>query len=1725
MRHHSKLMLALAMSVLALGPMACTSSSWCADCEQATAILGLNYQPVNTYTVGTAIPVNPPNPSGGTPRIYTVDSGILPPGLSLDPATGRITGTPTAAGVYTLTIRGANSANSASQTIQITVVPAQPLGLGYATPQVFPAASAIAMQNPVLAQATPGLATIYAITAGSLPAGLTLNADGTISGTPTAPGVFPFTVTATNGTRTATASATYTVTPAGSLGLTYATPKVFGAGLAITAQGAALLNPTPGVPTTYAVTTGALPAGLALSATNGDITGTPTAPGVFPFTVTATNGTRTAASSPAYTVTPAAALALAYATPQTFTSGTAIGTQVATLSNPTPGVVTTYALTGGTFPPGLSLDPATGGITGTPTTPGVYTFTATATNGTRNASATATYTVVPVGALGLDYTSPQTFTAGSAIATQMPSVTNPTPGLTTTFAVTSDALPGGLTLNPDGTITGTPTTPGVYAFTVTATNGARTATSSPTYTVTPAAALAVDYSTPQTFTAGTAIAAQAPVLSNPTPGVATTYAVTAGTLPVGLTLNADGTITGTPIAPGVYGFTVTATNGTRTATSSPSYTVVPAAALTVDYSTPQTFTTGTAIATQAPVLANPTSNVATTYAVTAGALPDGLTLNADGTITGTPTAPGVYAFTITATNGTRVATSSPTYTVTPAAALALTYATPQTYPVGTAITTQAAGLGNATPGLNTTYVLTSGSLPAGLTLDAGTGNILGTPTAPGVYTFTITATNGGRSALSNATTYTVNPASNLTVGYASPQTFPVGSAIATQNPTLANANPGLTTTYAISSGSLPAGLTLNSDGTITGTPTTAGVYTFAITATNGTRTPAVSNTVTYTVPALAPTALNYTSPITYTASLAIANNNPNPTGGAPTAYSIAGGSLPAGLSLDPATGVISGTPTVGGSFSVTISGSNSTGGTSQTLSITVLAYPTANLSSNPSTVPIGQSSSLTVLFTGSASGTALLTGDGIVTPLTVTSGTSVPTGIVNVPGTLRTYTLTVTNAQGYTATSQTTVQWIPVPLDTWTVTLPTTGGGPLTPGSGNLLQGQIAITVPDQGQSLCGDVTLTVNKEASLPGAIVAAARDYSHTFNIASNLGYPFRVPITITLAYDPTLASPSLTGTDLPMAFYWDPSYSKWVATGLKAVDTTAHTVTFTTLLPGRYAVLGVPSLAVATQNLGFASGTDDWRQNNPSVYDLPGGASLGMSSFASWFFPFGKPANGGTGLFNQFPTVGDANAAALISRLANGTMDSWEALWNQGTYTLTDRQTGLALLTGLMVTGQPQVFLMSDARPAINNGLATAVYGYDNATGRFKVMDPNYPGNALTIAWSAGSGFSSYDRAAGYSPALAKYAFEGQTSVHRLADYDRVLSGAATSFPAATFATINVTNVAEVPSPNLAQDVVVTSANNVTVSGTVTNGDEAASHIYWSQNGSAPRTAVPLVGNAFTFTIPALADPYATTVTLETTSTPCDPSFSHSGFAKFVVKQSSLTPWFTNSCFENGQANPAPWVLEQGFNGSSVAAVPYPTPQTFSTTTGQMNSYSISWNQAAVDSALVHSAAHAADANVPAIASVLDGDYSFMVNNPANGAHISRMYETITVPTTVANPKLTFYWAAAMQSAGHVPAQLPYVDILVQDVTNNYEVLYFVHHYPPSTVGATTYTDGYPGWIAGNGTGANQWYGINWQKVGLNLGASRQGHQLKITVMAADCNQGGHGGYAYIDNIGCN
>ena len=1886
--------LVLLALIITLGALGCGGgSTWCADCEVATSIVRLNYQSNLTYTQGSPITVNLPNPTGGTPSNYTVTSGSLPPGLTLDPISGQITGTPTVPGVYTLTLQGSNKSNAVTQTIVLTVLPSAFLSLAYASPQVFPASVAIPNQAATLSQATPGLLTTYAITTGSLPQGLILNPDGPISGTPTAAGVFSFTVTATNSTRSAQASATYTVTPAGTFTLNYATPLIAPTGSPIPIQVPVLSHTTPGVATTFTITAGSLPPGLTLNL-DGTITGTPTTPGSYAVTITATNGTLTAASSLIITVPPAAALSLSYVTPQVFAAGTPITARLATLGNATPGITTTFSLSLGSLPDGLALQ-ADGSITGTPLTPGVSLFAITAINGSRSVTANLSYTVTPSTGLGLAYTTPVTFAAGTSITAQSAALNNATPGVLTTYAVTSGTLPAGLTLNTDGTITGTPTTPGVTTFTVTATNGARTATSTPTYTVTPSATLTESYPASPVFVAGTPISLQAPTIANATPGITTTYAVTSGTLPAGLTLNADGTITGTPTTPGVTTFTVTATNGARTATSTPTYTVTPSAALTVGYTTPVTFTAGSAITSQTASVSNATPGLSTTYAVTSGSLPTGLTIDAStGAISGNPSAPGVYAFTVTATNGARTATSSPTYTVTPAAALTVGYTTPVTFPISVGITAQTPTVSNATPGLSTTFAVTSGSLPTGLAIDASSGAISGTPTAGGVSAFTVTATNGARTAAASLS-YTVSAAPTA-LNYTTPATYPEQSLI---TPNLPNPSGGAPTSYAVTLGTLPTGLVLNSSTgiisgtpagptaspvsvTITGTNSYGGVfevvvitvspiaptslnYTTPNTYTNGTAITAnlpnplggtptsyvvssgilpiglsinpttgvlsgtptaptaglvqvtirgsngtglITQTISITVNDTAPTALNYTTPNTYTDGTPILVNNPNPTGGTPSSYAITGGALPAGLTLNATTGVISGTPagaqtalsvtitgtngvgsafkaitntvtataptalhyatpstyimntvipnnspnpvggtpasyaitagslpaglhldlttgdiygtptaTTAGPVSVTIKGTNPSGNVSQTISINVPLPIVVSFSGNPVLLPVGQIAQLTAVFAGGVGSIDNSIG-------TIQSGGNIYTPAVATPQSI-TYTLTVTNGSSPIVTAPVTIQWVNSGT-TLTVPVSLSGGGGIDytdPGHiGDPFYG-LKLVIPSQG-AVCDDTNLTIMKEASAPSTAPSPALIVSQTYNFTTTIGYPFKKPITVTLPYDTT----SLVAGDVPIVFYWDPAYNVWVANGVKSFDAVAKEVTFTTLLPGRYTVMAIPSLASTLSNAAtaFVSTTDGWFQPNQGVFDQPGGSSFGMSAFASWYYKDRKSTNANTGLYSLFrqgPIASDDVAAkALISRLANGTNDSWSQIVNQTAYQLTDKQTGLALITALKVTGQPQIFLMGDTRPVTSNALATVVYDYNATTKKFSVMDPNYPGVTLTITWdpvALTNGWTAYERSQGYFPAFKQYAFEGHTSIHRLVDYERAFQGANTDWPAPPFAVIHVANVGNLASPSMTAGTLnIADVSSVGINGTVTNGDDTATYIYWNQNGG-PRTAVGMVGTSFILNVGALEDPYGTRIMLETTTNPCDPTFSHSGFQEFYVKDQALSPWFANSCFENGLKadgkTPQGWTTEQGSNGG----VYYPTNPTFDAQ-GRMSGYAPAalYTPTGVASPSAGSAlatvGNDPTCTITPLPMVLDGTASFRVNHIGSGSELSRAYQTFTVPTIVAHPQLSFYWSAVLENAGHPAQQQPYADILLQDITdpNNVSTVYFFH--------IAAQDPNYPGWQV-NGT----WGAIPWQKVSLPNMTAYKGHTLKLTVTAADCTQGGHGGYVYLDNIACN
>ena len=641
----------------------CTTQSVQIDVNPVVSPLTANYLSA-TGAISVPLTVTPVVTGGGPVTAATLLSGSLPPGLTLN-ANGTITGTPSQSGTYVMDLQLCNGVGACTvQPLTIFLNDAIPVVSALSITETVGAVTILTPTN------TGGTIISATVTAGGpIATGLTLNANGTISQAGTTPiGVYgPYTVSycSTGGC----VSSTVTIT------VNAVAPAVSALSITETVGAVTTLTPTNsgGAITSATITAGSpIATGLTLNA-NGTISQAGTTPiGVYgPYTVSYCNTGGCVSSTVTITVNVAAPAVSAFSITET------VGAVTTLISTNTGGAITSATITaGGPIATGLTLN-ANGTISQAGTTPigvfGPYTLSYCNTGGC--VSSTVTITVNPASNLTVGYTTPQTFTVGSAIAAQTPAVTNATPGVTTTFGVTSGTITAGLTLNADGTITGTPTTPGVTTFTVTATNSSRTAASTPTYTVTPAAALTVSFTTPQVFTAGSAIATQTPAVTNATPGVTTTFGVTSGTITVGLTLNADGTITGTPTTPGVTTFTVTATNGTRTATSTPTYTVTPAAALTVSYTTPRTFTVGTGIATQTPTVSNATPGVTTTFAITSGSLAGGLALNADGTITGTPNLAGIYVFTVMATNGTRTATSSPSYTVNGPPA-SLNYTTP-----------------------------------------------------------------------------------------------------------------------------------------------------------------------------------------------------------------------------------------------------------------------------------------------------------------------------------------------------------------------------------------------------------------------------------------------------------------------------------------------------------------------------------------------------------------------------------------------------------------------------------------------------------------------------------------------------------------------------------------------------------------------------------------------------------------------------------------------------------------------------------------------------------------------------------------------------------------------------------------------------------------------------------------------------------------------------------------
>lgn len=136
---------------------------------------------------------------GASPYAYSIVSGVLPTGLSLNPATGAITGTPTGIGMFNFTIQGTDANGCPGSRPYVIVIAAVTCPAIMLSPAALPGIIVGAPYNQTIT-ASGGLAPYtYSVASGSLPAGLALNpVTGAITGTVLAAGNFSFSITATD---------------------------------------------------------------------------------------------------------------------------------------------------------------------------------------------------------------------------------------------------------------------------------------------------------------------------------------------------------------------------------------------------------------------------------------------------------------------------------------------------------------------------------------------------------------------------------------------------------------------------------------------------------------------------------------------------------------------------------------------------------------------------------------------------------------------------------------------------------------------------------------------------------------------------------------------------------------------------------------------------------------------------------------------------------------------------------------------------------------------------------------------------------------------------------------------------------------------------------------------------------------------------------------------------------------------------------------------------------------------------------------------------------------------------------------------------------------------------------------------------------------------------------------------------------------------------------------
>ncbi|MFH0816922.1 MAG: hypothetical protein V1934_08940 [Methanobacteriota archaeon] len=402
-----------------------------------------------------------------------------------------------------------------------------------------------------------------------------------------------------------------------------------------------------------------------------------------------------------------------------------------------------------------------------------------------------------------------------------------------------------------------------------------------------------------------------------------------------------------------------------------------------------------------------------------------------------------------------------------------------------------------------------------------------------------------------------------------------------------------------------------------------------------------------------------------------------------------------------------------------------------------------------------------------------------------------------------------------------------------------------------------------------------INQVSGLPDGtkIVSKMIQIEATGSQLWNKFHVLDTPALVTMPYDPAL----VTNENNVRFYRYDALTQSLSATGFINQDLTANTISFAISTFSNFTAIEAVMDYFEGQNIsvgydtGFRPESDGFFIPNQGSYLTAGGNCLGMSAFAKWYYRWQKPVSGAD-LYDKYREGDqsewrdDATAIQLASRA------SLDATWKLNIPEMTrinspSRTAGISLIHGMIVSGEPQVIgLYLQYRNGTWNPGSHAILAYKYSNGAFDTYDPNDPGSASgtvrkQIPFNYTSGFTQiYESglAAGFTPLKFNWFFHAGDKVFTPDSAFKGLYDSAEKkfaddsiFPKVELTDPTSTPTGTTPEDTDSDDVRDTAENKITLSGTISGGQQAVTSTLIFVSGQKFET--PVSNGAFSQVIP--------------------------------------------------------------------------------------------------------------------------------------------------------------------------------------------------------------------------------------------------------------------------------